>query len=185
MRINYSFWVLVIYSLFTGYFNELMILLFCLLIHEIGHLLIAFTFHIPIKGFHLSIVGCEIVYLDNNISKYSQFLFYIFGIVFNFICAIICYLTNYKLVFNFSVLLIVVNLLPIYPLDGFNVLSLFLSKTALVNISFVILVIMFFLAINYNSLGLLYIFICLLIKLVKYLKMSDKQKLYNIIKNIV
>lgn len=185
MRISYSFWILVIYSLFTGYLNELVFLLLCLMIHEIGHFLIALLFHIPIKEFNISILGCEIVYSNNNMRKITQFLFYCFGIVFNFLCAVICYIIKWQLILSFNVLLIIINLLPIYPLDGFNILSLFLSKTVLVNISFITLVLIFFLAINYNSMGILYIFGCLLLKTIKYLKTSDKQRLYSIIKNIV
>lgn len=185
MKINYSFWFLIIYSLFLGYFNELLTVLLCLMVHEIGHLIIAFIFKFKINYFKLSIFGGEMNFYLSNVALFKKILLYANGIIFNLIFLLLAFLLNNKLLIKYNLILIIVNCIPLVPLDGFNILSLFLPDTVLTNLSFILLFSISMVAIYKQSLGLFLIAIFLIIKFIQYLKLKNEKKLYNIIKNMI
>jgi hypothetical protein len=57
MKINYSFFVLLIFSLYIGYYDKLLLFLLSLLIHECGHLIFIKLFRVKIYSFSLSAFG--------------------------------------------------------------------------------------------------------------------------------
>lgn len=185
MKIKYSFWFLIIYSLFLGYFNELIIFLLCLMIHEIGHLIIAFIFKFKINYFKLSIFGGEMNFYLNNVAVFKKILLFANGIIFNIIFLMLAFLLNSKLLIKCNLILIVVNCIPLVPLDGFNILSLFLPETILTNLSLILLFSISLIAIYKQSLGLFLIAVFLIINFVQYLKLKNEKRLYIIIKNMI
>lgn len=185
MKINYSFFLIIIFSLYTGYFDKLLLMCSCLFIHELGHILFIKIFNIKIKGFTLSLYGgvLNIDFLDYiNINKIKKIIIYSAGITLNLILYL---LFNNNFFGQFNKWLFIINILPIYPLDGFNILKIFFNKTLLNNITIVSLVIILIFAIYNQSIGLLVIISILIIKNINYFRQKDKIYLYNLINNMV
>ena len=90
-----------------------------LLFHEIGHLFFIYLFKIKIKELKLSIFGFFINLENNKFSFYKDLLIYSGGILFNLILLIF----NNSELNKICLYLILINLLPIYPLDGFNIIK--------------------------------------------------------------
>lgn len=185
MKINYSFWILIIYSLFVGYFKLLLLLLLCLLIHELGHLIIIFIYRLKINCFQLSIFGGEINMDLSNISKFKLFILYSNGIIFNFLFLIISYLLGNEELIKCNILLIAINSISLFPLDGFHIFSIFFSQNFMINISFIFLFTIFISSIYIRSLGIFIIFFFLLTKFILFLKTKNEKKLFNIIKSMI
>ncbi|MDE7264277.1 MAG: hypothetical protein K2N64_06420 [Anaeroplasmataceae bacterium] len=93
-------------------------LLFCLLIHELGHLVFIFLFRYKIKELRLSVFGFFLS-LDHTREVFIKDLFiYSGGILLNLICFLFIPDETIK---KMSLILICFNSLPVYPLDGFNI----------------------------------------------------------------
>lgn len=193
MKISYSFLILLIFSLYIGYINYLILFMLCLLIHEIGHLLFIKIFDVNILGFNLTIYGCNLK-LDqkkyNSLKKIYKFLIYFGGILFNLITILVLKniidFTNKNLLINMNMLLLIFNLLPVYPLDGYNILFLIINnKNIINNLTIFTIVILLIVSIYSNSLGLVIITLILLYKNIIYYKNKDKQYLLNLFKNMV
>ena len=84
-----------------------------------------------------------------------------------------------------NIVLFIFNLLPIYPLDGYNIIKLFINDTMLNNLVIISLVILLIFAIYNNSLGLLFIISTLIYKNIIYYKEKDKIYLLNLVNNMV
>ena len=186
MKINYSFIFLCLFSLYIGYFDILLFFLLSLLIHELGHILFIKLFKIKINNFSLSLYGgClninTIQY--NSLKKYKKFLIYIGGIFFNFIFFIMFIDTLFSKV---NLILLIFNLLPIYPLDGYNILNIFIKNKKIINdLTILLITILLIICIYNNSLGLLVIVITFLYKNIIYYKRKDKQYLTNLMLNMI
>lgn len=185
MKINYSFIFLLIFSLYTGYFKQLSLFVLCLLIHELGHILFIILFNVKIKKFNLSFYG-GILELDNNqynnLEKYKKVLIYLGGILFNFIFYLIFKKYSFS---NYHLILLIFNLLPIYPLDGYNILRILIPNIVINNISVIFIVSLLIFSIYNNSLGLIMISIILIIKNIRYYREKDKIYLLKLINNMV
>lgn len=184
MKINYSFYGLVILSLYTGYFNYLFLLILALLIHEIGHIIFIKIYKIKILNFSLSLYG-GILKLDDNsydlLKKYQKVLIYLGGILFN----LIFYLLFKNTVFGkYNLLLMIFNLLFIYPLDGYHIICLYINKTIINNLSIICMIILFVFGYYLNSIGIILIFLVLIFKNIKYYFEKDKIYLLNLINNL-
>lgn len=193
MKINYSFLALLIFSLYIGYIKYLILFMICLLIHEIGHILFIKIFDVKILGFNLSIYGCNLKLEEkqyNSLKKIFKILIYIGGILFNLITILILKsinnFDNKNLLINMNMLLLIFNLLPIYPLDGYNILFLIINnKNVINNLTILTIVILLIISIYSNSLGLIIITLILFYKNIIYYKNKDKQYLLNLFKNMV
>ena len=95
-------------------------LLFCLLIHELGHLFFVFLFHYKIDSLKLSLFGFFLKLTPTRTECINDIFLYLGGILFNAICFFIIPDPTIK---KISLLLILFNSLPVYPLDGFNTLQ--------------------------------------------------------------
>lgn len=118
------------------------IFLFSISFHELGHLIFGHFFKINIKNIKFGIFGFK-AFGKNSKNKYKIFV-YLAGPLFNFILFFIClkilkynfkhfyiYLKINKLVLYTAYTNLVLgflNLLPVLPLDGGNILKIILSK---------------------------------------------------------
>ncbi len=118
-RLDYSFIILISFAVLYNYKDTLKIIAFSLL-HEIGHLLALFTFGVRPYSIELSFYGVGLKY-ENYLSKIKEFTVIICGPAVNLILFLI-----FRDEVNF--LLFIINVLPIYPLDGGRLVKLFLPK---------------------------------------------------------
>jgi len=186
MKINYSFIFLCLFALYIGYIDILMLFLLSLIIHEIGHILFIKIYKIPIKQFTLSLYGgclnIDIKYY-NKLNKYKKLLIYSGGILFNLI---LYYLFKNNLFGKINLIYCIFNLLPVYPLDGYNILKIFINKNKILNdITVVIITLLIIISVYSNSLGLLILSIIILFKNLKYYKQNEQQYLTNLISNMI
>lgn len=124
---------LVIFSVFIcGYFNYFLIISFILLIHDLGHILIIKLLKYNIFKIIILPFGSNIeTNIDSNINSLHLFLISIAGIIMQFFLYPIFYLLNqflfindlsYEIFLLYNQLIIIFNLLPIFPLDGSKIL---------------------------------------------------------------
>ena len=185
MKINLSFILLIILSLYTGYIDKLLLFLCCLLIHECGHVVFIKMFKQKINKFSISIYGGTLE-LDNNIyeqlSTMKQTIIYFSGVIINLLMYLLFKNNEFG---KYNLILFCFNLIPIYPLDGYNIIRLLTNKTLLYNISIISFLLLIMYAIYSNSLGLIIIVVILIYKNIIYYRSKDKIYLVNILKNMI
>ena len=109
-----------------------LIISFLIVIHEIGHTLIAYLFKGKIECIYIyPLGGISKFSIDLNIEWYKEFLILLAGPLFQFIAyflliRILPSSTRLIYIYHYSILWF--NLLPIYPLDGGKLTKLFLDK---------------------------------------------------------
>lgn len=112
----------------TSYFMCYMFILF----HELSHIIFAMFFNKKIKKIKLSIAGVCVTFDNNELEIVKNLVVYIAGPLSNICLAIMFY--NIDFVFEINIFLAILNLMPIYPLDGYNILNLFVSKKSIKNV---------------------------------------------------
>lgn len=133
IRIHPLTYIYFILSLFTGYWKWYTSAYFIVLIHEICHLLMAYSFHFQIERINLLPFGA---YLSLKDFGYRPILYEM--------CVVLagpcCHIMIYALLFSFqkyvyidyliqmNTLIFIFNIIPIYPMDGFRFLLLLLEK---------------------------------------------------------
>lgn len=152
IKIHYSLLGLLLVFLFTGLFIEFFIFLIIIIAHEAGHILACYLFSQKIKALNLTIVGGMIDVQIENLSILKKIIIYFAGVLVNIIFLFsINFIKNeyyQKVIFNYNLLLIIFNLLPIFPLDGFRIIESiiyliynpFKEQKILVAISFISLI---------------------------------------------
>ena len=179
----FLFFVLII--ILTGNFNYFIVYFLLLLIHELGHAITGI-----IMGFKLSKIifyplgGVTIFNLPINIPLKKELLILIMGPIMQIIGYLLLkkYFDYIKI---YHYVLLIFNLLPIYPLDGGKILNVLLNYgfnyLKSFNIIFVISSLLLILLFIYNlfnfNLNLLLMIILMFAKLIKYYK--NKYYYYN------
>ncbi|MCK9536762.1 MAG: hypothetical protein M0R05_04175 [Bacilli bacterium] len=132
ITIHYTFWLLVFVFLFSGLYWELVLFFAIIGLHEAGHLLFCWLFCQKVKKLNITAIGGLMEVEIRNLSMIKELIIYLSGIIINLlIMGLSRYLndTYYrKLLYNYNYLVVIFNLLPIYPLDGYKVAELFLAK---------------------------------------------------------
>ena len=124
-KINYSFYFLFILILFSPKQYLFLKVLLCLFIHELFHILFVFIFNYKVRKIELSIFGFFMELDKNKNIFYKDLLIYLGGIISNLLCIVLFKNNDIK---NISLILIIINILPIYPLDGYNILNTLFMK---------------------------------------------------------
>jgi stage IV sporulation protein FB len=141
--------------LFTGHIFDFLVFTLLILFHELGHILSGIFFSWNIKEVIVLPFGCLTIF-DTfiNTSLFEQFVVTFMGpffqIIFYLFFSKIFILSNLVTYYNF--LLLIFNLLPIYPLDGSKFVYIFLCLIFpfrfvyffLIFISFLFLFLVFF-----------------------------------------
>ena len=169
MKISFNMLTLVFYILLilSGYINYLVIFLSIMFMHEIGHVIM-----IKILGYKINSItilptgGLIDTNINLNIKSNHLFLISIAGILMQLILLkIIPYSSSYsyQIFYKLNISLIIFNLLPINPLDGYKIsLSLierFIKYKRVIKISYIISFIFIFLFFFYTK--NIYIFVFL------------------------
>ena len=135
---HYTYIIIAISFIITGYFSNLLIFTSIIIIHELGHYIIAKTIDLnPTKIIIYPFGGITKMNNPVNTNINKELLVAISGILFQTIYYIIInilyknylireYIFNIYTKYNYSILIF--NILPIHPLDGSKILTLLLSK---------------------------------------------------------
>ncbi|MBQ6840972.1 MAG: hypothetical protein IJO63_02500 [Bacilli bacterium] len=176
---NLTLYFLII-ALLSGYIKNALIVLFIIMFHEFGHVLISLILGYKIKDIEIFPFG-GVTKIDKllNTKIYKDLLIASFGILFQIIIHFLCIwgYVNDPLVYSYNLSIMLFNLLPIIPLDGskilFELLNYKLSyKKSLLwysIISFLFIVIYFIFNYHYelNNYMIIILFICKTIECLK------------------
>lgn len=143
--IHYSFLIIALGLVLTGYFSNLIAFLSLIIVHELGHAITATLLKYKVEKIIIYPYG-GITMLDTmiNTNIYKDLLVAVSGIIFQCIYFFVIYflyingfvreyIYNLFLIYHKSMILF--NLFPIIPLDGFKIMNLLLSKYFNFNLS--------------------------------------------------
>lgn len=117
--------------------DEFLIVLFCVLIHEMGHLLALYHFHIPVRCIALEYTGVTINYNTFLLYGAGEFMTALAGPLLGILAAVIssCLAAVFHserlyLFAGCNAVLSIFNLLPAKPLDGWRCLYALVPRVA-------------------------------------------------------
>ena len=121
-------YLVILISLLTGLFKELVTFLYIIIIHELGHIIAASLFKWNIKKVKIMPFGGLTIFEDLiNKSTFEEIIVLLSGPGLQFINYLIFKdITPYFNYYNYG--LFIFNMLPIYPLDGYKLFSIMLNK---------------------------------------------------------
>ena len=116
----------------------------------LSHVFFASIFGEKVKKIKISIAGMCVTFNNNDdLNIIKRIIIYIAGPLSNMILAIIFY--NIRFVFEINIFLAILNLMPIYPLDGYNILKIvfeyFKKDTFLEKFQLLFIFLLFFISI--------------------------------------
>lgn len=189
-KINIFTYIFLILSMLSGYGREMLIVYFILIVHELGHYILFKYYNINVNKITLYPYGGMI---DNNMlinTNSKKVLIISFGGIFiQIILYLIIYLlfkvgfidyNFYKMFVSYNLYIILFNLIPIYPLDGFKILNsvlelvlsfkLSLKISIIFNFVFIILFFLYLYIFNINNYVIVIFLLCNLINYIKNIK---------------
>jgi len=176
IKIHYSFYLLLFIGFFSGILKEVLIFIIIVILHELSHLLTSLIFKKKINFITITLIGGVIDLDSNEKGLIQEFFINISGILMNLLLVIIIksFKENYytKLIFEYNLIMIIFNSLPIYPLDGYRILDLiwfnYNNKYKVVKIvsfiSFILCIVFIIFGIMKKSIGICIIGLFLLYK---------------------
>ena len=119
-------WLLCIFSSkIKGYFENYFICYLFIVFHELSHMFVASICGIRTVKLNIRVSGLCIKLNNNKLNGIKGIVIYLAGPVSNIILA--CIFKNISMVYTINLALAVINLIPIYPLDGYHVLGIILN----------------------------------------------------------
>ena len=188
-KINIFTYIFLLLSILSGYGREMLVVFIILVIHELGHFFLMKFNNIDVQSITIYPYGGMIKSnMLINTNSYKVLLISLGGIFSQiilwmlFFCLYKFNLLNeyYFNIFNkYNLYIILFNLIPIYPLDGFKIfnslLELLFSFKKSIYISFIINIIsliIFFVYLYINKINNYVIVLFMLISLINYIKES-------------
>ena len=189
-KINIFTYIFLILSMLSGYGREMLIVYFILIVHELGHYILFKYYNINVNKITLYPYGGMI---DNNMlintNSKKVLIISLGGIFIQIVLYLIIYLlfkigfieyNFYKMFFKYNLYIILFNLIPIYPLDGFKILNSFfelvlsfklsLKISIIFNFIFIILFFLYLYIFNVNNYVIVIFLLCNLINYIKSIK---------------
>lgn len=154
-RIEFSFLLMASLALVTGTKSIFLVMLFASL-HEAGHLLLLYCFHGRAQALTLSFYGIGLKHYA-AFTKWQEAMFLLGGIAVNGLFVLL----NIHREINLP--LLVLNALPIYPLDGGRALALLIGETAVKYISVAMLLLLVIYAVYCHNAALIMIALYILV----------------------
>lgn len=136
-KINVFTYIFLILSMLSGYFREMFIVFIILIVHELGHFFLMKLMNIEVSSITIYPYGGMIknnMLINTNSLKVILISFA--GIINQLLLWIIIYIFlkvgfinsyYYDIFFKYNLYIILFNLIPIYPLDGYKILNSFLE----------------------------------------------------------
>lgn len=178
-KVHLFFYFTAFICVITGYFKEFIFIALILFIHELGHILGAFIYHWKIKQVLILPFGYLTVF-EEKIDKLfkEEIIITILGPIFQIIgyYFLKAYFPLKFRVYHLNLLLL--NLVPIFPLDGFKLLSIVIAiffpywKSSIIGYFLSFIFIFLLMVYVRNNVLLLFYIINLFIKLLKNYKMN-------------
>ncbi len=152
IEIKYSFLIILIMNIlsikirniFKYYFACYMFIMF----HEFSHIIVALIFNYTCSKIEFSMCGmCANIALKNK-SKREIFI-YLAGPLSNILFAFL--FLNNNFIFKINLILALINLIPVFPLDGYRIFKLLNTNTKILeNIMYVFILIYIVITKNFN-----------------------------------
>lgn len=133
ISIHPLFYIFLALAALSGSFRRMILFTSLILVHELGHYITAYLFHWKVDKIVLyPYGGCSYFEVDLNCPNVQEFIVLLMGPIFQLIFTYWAgaYLRemDFSFLLSSSKMLLLFNLLPIYPLDGGKLLFLFLSS---------------------------------------------------------
>lgn len=129
MKLHYSLLIVLIFALYTHTVIEFALFFGCIILHEAGHIFFILIFGQKVKGINIHILGGTVDCNLQGIGLVKNIIINLGGVIVNLIIINFTYLlpTYEKFLNSYNWLLITINLLPIYPLDGYRICESLIS----------------------------------------------------------
>lgn len=186
-KINVFTYIFLILSMLAGYFREMFIVFIILIVHELGHFFLMKLMGIKVDSITIypygGIIKSNMLINTNSLKVIvislggviNQLFLWMVVYIFFKVCFINSY--YYGIFLKYNLYIILFNLMPIYPLDGFKILNnffeLFISFRKSMYLSFFINVfglIIFFIYLYIYKVSNYIIVIFLIVSLVNYIR---------------
>ncbi|MDD2181026.1 MAG: site-2 protease family protein [Bacilli bacterium] len=173
--IHYLYYIVALLSILTGHFRDFVVFSILIIIHELGHVLMALYYGWNINKIVLLPFGGLTIFQEHlNKPILEEFIILIMGPIFQFIFYFLAFLIkpSYMLT-NYHYAIILFNLLPIIPLDGSKLINIICNLTLpfkrshLITIYISIIVIIGIILYNISDLLLILILLFLTLKIIK------------------
>lgn len=149
LKIHFTTFIMLLLSYVFNYHVEYIIFFFLVLVHELGHLLMIKLYRYKFISLTIMPFGCII---DYEYKRRESLLVSIAGILVNLLLFYLDFFREYNL------LIVLINLIPIYPLDGYLVLrSLRIKKKYLLRLSSLLIFVLVVISIYIESLLIAFI----------------------------
>lgn len=195
INIHYSFLFLILFGLFSGLFLEIMIFIIVVCLHELSHIFTSVILGKKVKRITLTIIGGIVDMEEVDSEPVKNLIISISGVLMNGFLILLSKIINNEyyreLILNYNKMMMLINILPIYPLDGYRIIdsiaygffSTYRTIKTLICLS-IIFVILFILYGIYNkSFGLLIIGIFLGYRNIQFYFMKEKVFLKRLVYN--
>lgn len=137
IKIDFSTYVVMLISFLAGYFEYVFLTIFTILVHELGHYIIAFILGLRVREIRIFMFG-GVTVLDEEltVSLFKEVITLIMGPIFQVLLLFLIYFLNkhgyvsdvtYDKFYDINIFLLSFNLLPILPLDGGKLVNNFLD----------------------------------------------------------
>lgn len=182
--------LILIFSGIRKYFENYIICYLFVLFHELSHVLVAGIFGIGCKKITFRVSGMSGTLKDKDKINLKWLYIYLAGPISNLVLAYL--FKNVEMIKNINISLAIINFLPLFPLDGANILQIILElflpkKSSLIVINsiekvtkIIIFAIGIFVVIKYKNVSvLLFIFYIVILNNPYVIVGTDKAKIYD------
>ena len=128
IRIDLKILIFLLIFYFTNQIRIYLIIMLFSVIHEMGHIVVGLILKLRPYKIEIMPVGLNVAFYSEINNKYKEILISLAGPITNFILAIICqhidlkYMTTQEAVYS-NLLILLFNIIPIYPLDGGRIIK--------------------------------------------------------------
>ena len=138
IRVSFLTLLFLLITFLCGFIVDALVIYVIVLIHETGHIFFSYFFHYKIKSVTIYPFGgiTKYEHLVNSCS-YKDIIIYLGGILFQIIIYIIIFILHkygfirihlYFLIIKYNSSIMLFNLIPIIPLDGYLILNYLFNK---------------------------------------------------------
>lgn len=115
----------IIFKEIREYFENYFVCFLFIVFHEFAHMFVASVFGIKTTRLNIRISGLSINLNKMNRQGIKWLFIYLAGPISNIILALL--FKNIPMVYTINLALSIINLIPIYPLDGYNIFKILLK----------------------------------------------------------